>query len=72
LEVINLAERKRKELAIKEIGTRITLLGVRYSDNEKLILEMAKAIKDKARPIRDSPEKPKTFIIEPLSAYDYG
>ena len=67
-----MAEKKGKELALKEVGTRITLFGVRYSDNKELILEMAREIKNKARPIRASPEKPKVFIIEPLSAYDYG
>lgn len=65
-----MAEKKRKEL--KEVGTKIIFFGIRYSDNKKLILDMARYIKKEAVPIRASPEKPKVFIIKPLSAYDYG
>jgi hypothetical protein len=70
--VINLAEKKRKELALKDVGTKIIFFGIRYSDNQELILDMAKKIQKEAVPIRASPEKPKVFIIKPLSAYDYG
>lgn len=69
-----MAEKKRKEPVLKEVGTMITFYGVKYSDdeNKKLIDKMARAIQNKARPIKTSPERPKVFIIEPRSAYDYG
>jgi len=72
--VVNLPEKERKELALKEVGVKIIFYGVKYSDphNKKLILEMAKTIKKEAHPIRNSPARPIVYIILPLSAYDYG
>lgn len=67
-------EKEAKELDLKEIGVKLILYGVKYSDphNRKLILEMVKTIKKEAHPIKNSPARPIVHIILPLSAYDYG
>jgi len=57
----------------KEVGIKIKLYGVKYSDNKTLISDIRKAIRKRTvRPITGSPEKPVVYIIEPLLAYDYG
>jgi hypothetical protein len=74
LEVINLPEKEAKELDLKEVGVKLIIYGIKYSDphNKELILKMAEAIKKEAHPIRNSPARPIVYIILPRSAYDYG
>jgi len=72
--VVDLIKKEEKALDLKEVGVKLIFYGFKISDqyNKKLILDMAKRIKQEAHPIRNSPAKPVVYIILPLSAYDYG
>ena len=72
--MVDLPKKEEKALDLKEVGVKLIFYGLNISDehNKKLILEMAKRIKQEAHPIRNSPAKPVVYIIMPLSAYDYG
>jgi hypothetical protein len=73
--VINLIE---EPLPVLEVGIKIKLYGIRYSNPQvkELIDRKINEIKAEAikleLAIRSSPEKPIVGIILPLSAYDYG
>ena len=72
--MVDLVNKEEKALDLKEVGVKLIFYGFKISDeyNKKLILDMAKRIKQEAHPIKNSPAKPVVYVILPLSAYDYG